>query len=337
MRAFKLLVLSTPMVLLLACSGELPPAPPAMTPIEADRPDRLKGEVFYLDRRALSDQAELIVELGLSGEPGPIAQPLALPLNGQQVPIAFELPLSQAFDRSIPVRLRAAILEPDGTTRIGSSAEIMLSDTQDIGELRLGFLSEEDYQAAYRCGDTEVKVLNIGERLILAIGEQRQILSAVPAASGARYRNEELEFWTHQGQARLNIDGQEGTECQLMPAQRDSGDELIGQVWKITEIAGTEPVPDSRPEIEFLQDESRMSGTAGCNRFGGQFLLGDQSLSFGPLMSTLMACPNEALSDQERRTLEALASVERFEIVPGPELRLFGGGRLLIRAGTSLD
>jgi len=337
MRAFKLLVLSTPMVLLLACSGELPPAPPAMTPIDADRPDRLKGEVFYLDRRALSDQAELIVELGLSGEPGPIAQPLALPLNGQQVPIAFELPLPEILDHSTPVALRAAIVEPGGPVRIGTSDAFSLADTPDIGQLRLRFLSEEDYQATYRCGETAVEVLSIGESLIVAVDGEEHILSAVPAASGARYRNEQLEFWMHQGSARLGIGEREFPECRSVERSSEHFETLVDMDWQVMEIDGQAPVPDSAPELRFLREDSRLAGTAGCNRFGGPFTLEGQAIEIGPMMSTLMACPDEAVNDQERRVLDALSAVERVEVDPGKELRLYAGDRVLFRARPKTD
>jgi len=216
MRTFKRFALSSSVLLVLACTSE--PAPESSVPSSTDAasPESLSGEVFYLDRRALSDQAELIVELSASGQQGSITRPLSRPLNGQQVPIAFELPLPQALDRSTPIRLRAAILEPDGTARIGSSAEITLTDTTDIGELRLAFIGENDYQATYRCGDAQVHAFSIGERLILAVDGARQILRLVPAASGTRYINENVEFWMHQGQARLTIDGQERPECLLL-------------------------------------------------------------------------------------------------------------------------
>jgi heat shock protein HslJ len=308
-----------------------------MNPTDADRPDRLSGEVFYLDRRALSEQAELIVELGLSGQPGPIVEPLSLPLDGQQVPIAFELLLPETLDRSSPVSLRAAIVEPGGPVRIGSSDAFSLADTPDIGQLRLRFLSEEDYQATYRCGETAVKVLSIGESLIVAVDGEEHILSAVPAASGARYRNEQLEFWMHQGSARLRIGEREFPECRSFERSSGNLEALVDIDWQVFEIDGQTPVPDSAPELRFLSEESRLAGTAGCNRFGGPFTLEGQVIEIGPMMSTLMACPDEAVNEQERRMLDALPAVERVEVDPGKELRLYAGDRVLFRARPKTD
>jgi len=213
MRIAKMLAVALPLLLLLACAFERHDELGSVNPVETERQETLKGDVFYVDRRALSDQAELIVELSASDQTGTRVPPLSRALQGQQVPIAFELPLPSTLKRSIPVRLRAAIVEPGGPVRIGSSAEFTLADTVDIGQLPLNFLADDDYQAAYRCGETLVQQLSIGERLIVSLDGEPHILSAAEAASGARYRGDSVELWTHQGRARLTVEGREFPEC----------------------------------------------------------------------------------------------------------------------------
>jgi heat shock protein HslJ len=62
--------------------------------------------------------------------------------------------------------------------------------------------------------------------------------------------------------------------------------------------------------IQFDSAASRAAGFAGCNRFSGSYTLGPDSLSFGPVMSTKMACVDgDAL---ERGFLAALSRVTTY-------------------------
>ena len=44
------------------------------------------------------------------------------------------------------------------------------------------------------------------------------------------------------------------------------------------------------PTLRFDSMEGRAAGFAGCNRFGATYVLRGDSLTFGPVMSTKMAC-----------------------------------------------
>ncbi len=55
--------------------------------------------------------------------------------------------------------------------------------------------------------------------------------------------------------------------------------------------------------IEFK--DGRVNGNVGCNSFGGDYKVSGDQLSFGPIMSTMMACLNQS-GDQERGTLAVL-------------------------------
>ncbi|MEE4330738.1 MAG: META domain-containing protein [Wenzhouxiangella sp.] len=333
MRAFTTPLLLAPALLLLACNSQ--PAPESTVVIPEDRAssDRLRGQVFYVDRRALSDRAELIVELRDADANGHVRWVMSRPLKGQQVPISFEMRLSEHLNRSMPLRLRAAIVEPGGAVRIGSlPSEFTPDERDDIGSLQLHFMDEEDLQASYRCGERVVGILSIGDRLVLVIDDEVALLDRMVTASGARYRNEEIEFWEHQATARLIIDGRELPECSRVDTSRTTVDGLTDMDWLVTEIDGQNPVTDSEPELRFLSNESRVAGTAGCNRFGASYSLVDQNIELGAMMSTMMACPEEAIDDQERRMTDALSAIDRYEIVEGPELRLFEDDRVRLRA-----
>ncbi len=98
------------------------------------------------------------------------------------------------------------------------------------------------------------------------------------------------------------------------PVASKGPDELVG-MWILEAFldAGAEPQPVVEAPIELaLGPEGEVSGTAGCNRYFGTYSADDGALSFGPLGSTRMACPN-ALMDQEDRYLQMLERTAAFK------------------------
>jgi heat shock protein HslJ len=62
--------------------------------------------------------------------------------------------------------------------------------------------------------------------------------------------------------------------------------------------------------IEFKSDGS-MNGNVGCNGFGGDYKVDGDTVTFGPVMSTMMFC-NGPVGDQEMRTLVVLKDSAKF-------------------------
>lgn len=58
-------------------------------------------------------------------------------------------------------------------------------------------------------------------------------------------------------------------------------------------------LPDVETSIEFK--EGQMSGNVGCNGFGGEYEVDGSTVTFGPVVSTMMYC--EAVAEQESGTL----------------------------------
>lgn len=69
--------------------------------------------------------------------------------------------------------------------------------------------------------------------------------------------------------------------------------------------------PDAEVTLTF--SEGRAGGRSACNRYSGAVTIGDETLTFGPALSTKMACspPLMALEDRYLRTLEAVATWQR--------------------------
>jgi len=89
-------------------------------------------------------------------------------------------------------------------------------------------------------------------------------------------------------------------------------DALVGKAWWVEDILGSGVVDNSRTTIAFTPD-GVASGNGGCNRFTGGYELDGKDISFGPLASTMMACP-EALMNQDRSFHEALDQVTGWRV-----------------------
>jgi heat shock protein HslJ len=110
---------------------------------------------------------------------------------------------------------------------------------------------------------------------------------------------------------------------------RASGDlqTLSGPDWRLVELNGRVAVPADparRPWIRFSTDSNRVSGSAGCNRMSGPFTVSGESMQFGALISTKMACADQALNQQESDFFGALQSTDRYAL-SGDTLKLMKG------------
>lgn len=77
-------------------------------------------------------------------------------------------------------------------------------------------------------------------------------------------------------------------------------------------LAGTHWTAVDGPQtLHFSTD--RVSGFAGCNRFGGSYEARGNALHFGPMMATRMACYPETMMS-EHHWLGALGDVRQAEL-----------------------
>lgn len=81
------------------------------------------------------------------------------------------------------------------------------------------------------------------------------------------------------------------------------------------------------PTLNLDLPKNRISGNSGCNRLTGDMELQGDSLSFGQLASTKMAC--QGSMDFEDKFLKALEKVESYDIENG-ELKLSGKDKVLM-------
>jgi proline iminopeptidase len=91
-----------------------------------------------------------------------------------------------------------------------------------------------------------------------------------------------------------------------------SSPRLSGSAWELTAYNGQQPIRGRQPTLQFEPDQ--VSGTTGCNHYGGSYQVDDGSIKFEDLYSTEMACVDvPGLMDQERIYLEILGTAQSFE------------------------
>lgn len=106
---------------------------------------------------------------------------------------------------------------------------------------------------------------------------------------------------------------------------------LEGTTWELT-ATDEGPVALDRPPTLTFGPEGEVSGLAGCNRYRGQAIIGDGTISIGPLAMTRMLC-SPALAALERTVCAALEGASAW-MRRGDELELSGEDgvmRLLFR------
>lgn len=93
-----------------------------------------------------------------------------------------------------------------------------------------------------------------------------------------------------------------------------SSTSLPGSAWRLAAVADeVDAVSGSGASLEF-RDDGTAGGTTGCNAFNTSYEIDGDALSFGPIMATLAACVDEALSTQESAFLAALDATAGFSI-----------------------
>ena len=116
-----------------------------------------------------------------------------------------------------------------------------------------------------------------------------------------------------------------GCETVSSKPEKETGPaaDLIGTSWLTTNIGGKGMVEGAKSTLDFVE-AGRVAGRGGCNRFFGAVTIDGQSIEFGKIGSTMMACP-PPMMEQEKRYMDALGEVKRYEMTD-EMLELYGIG-----------
>lgn len=88
------------------------------------------------------------------------------------------------------------------------------------------------------------------------------------------------------------------------------GAALPSGTWNLVSLNGSAVIPDTELTIEF--SDGQVAGSSGCNAFGGAYTQNGSDLQFGEMATTLMACLDTGVMEQESAYLAALQAVTTF-------------------------
>jgi heat shock protein HslJ len=91
--------------------------------------------------------------------------------------------------------------------------------------------------------------------------------------------------------------------------------------------------------ITLLLADGQAGGMGGCNAYGGTYEIENGNISFNEITSTLRACADQGVTEQERRYFQALESAGSYEL-DGNQLRITyndGAGLLVFETSLSIE
>ena len=97
-------------------------------------------------------------------------------------------------------------------------------------------------------------------------------------------------------------------------------------------------LPGTQVTAVFSSKDETVQGSAGCNSYSGKYNLDHMTLSFPqPFISTLMACQNATVNDQEQAYLKILQKADSFEMDHGNLIIHSGIDRLIFRRANATE
>lgn len=105
-----------------------------------------------------------------------------------------------------------------------------------------------------------------------------------------------------------------GSNIRLAPSEGASDNVLENTHWSLVAFGspgGEQPIAGSN--ITLLMANGQAGGFGGCNAYGTTYQVDGGLISFEQITSTLRACADQNVTDQEQRYFQTLGSVSRFE------------------------
>jgi heat shock protein HslJ len=193
------------------------------------------------------------------------------------------------------------------------------------------FAAEGDIRGTSGCNEYRATYHTSGDTI--AIGELASTEMACDPARNAQEQAFTLALtsvttWRIADDGSLELGGASAIVAQpadVEPTGVAAPPDLPGTSWTLVDLAGVElAVP--APSIAFGADGT-VSGSGGCNTFNGTYTVDGSAISFGPLTTTRMACPDDVMSVEDAFLL-ALDGAAAWSIG--------GDGRLVLDGATAL-
>ena len=93
-------------------------------------------------------------------------------------------------------------------------------------------------------------------------------------------------------------------------------DPLDGTSWKLVSYHGADVIAEQGLTAQF--ENETVSGSAGCNSYGGTYQVDGETIQIKDIISTLMACTEpQGVMEQEAGFLGDLTNAQTFHLVNG--------------------
>jgi len=215
-------------------------------------------------------------------------------------------------------------LPMDETPYSAGGNEPFWSMTIDAGEMMLRRLGMDDLTMPV----TETGLTETGDILIIAADTERALRAVIVRQS--KLCRDSMTGMPHPETVELSMG-----DNTILGCGGDPWALLTGRTWVVEDIGGDGVIDTARATMVF-DGNGRIFGTGTCNRYSGPATLTGETLNFGALASTRMACP-DALMAQEQALFAALAEVSDFDIDESGALILRGSGGPLVLARATTD
>jgi heat shock protein HslJ len=111
-----------------------------------------------------------------------------------------------------------------------------------------------------------------------------------------------------------------------------SGTSLAGTTWRLASYGPVSATQTAAQDVDTslaFGSDGKVSGNMGCNGFSGDYTQADNTLTFGPIMRTLMACEGQRM-EQEDAAMQVLMDTATFTL-DGDTLTIFSAdGSMLL-------
>lgn len=182
------------------------------------------------------------------------------------------------------------------------SVEFNFSDQQISGSAGCN-----RYFASFKLTDGNTFTADKAGSTMMACMHKNEEPAFLKAIAGPSYKlgvKNDLLIFTKDNKDVLVFEKGEKSES-FTKSERATAENIAGE-WTLNSITGEDLktlFTDKVPSINF--DNGKVSGNGGCNSYRGTYTITDGTITFGPLMSTKMACPS--LSGENKFT-QALAN-----------------------------
>lgn len=117
---------------------------------------------------------------------------------------------------------------------------------------------------------------------------------------------------------------------------REGTTDLPGTSWVLVDLDGAEPVGDTHPSLAFDETDG-VNGSTGCNTYSGEVAIDGNTMTFGPLATTRMACLDNETAAQEQAFLGAMEAVTSYTIDDEGQLVLQGDETLTFEVAAQAE